>query len=92
MLLGQPYDRPVLGYGGSNINTLRLWSAGSPEYFNFGEFSSGDFVGAIMEPVSAETITRVLYPDDSTLAGQSLRFCQEYFLGKLCTGRNAATI
>jgi starch phosphorylase len=80
VLLGRPYDRAVVGYGGKNINTLRLWSAGSPEYFNFGEFSSGDFVGAIMERVSAETITRVLYPDDSTLAGQGLRFAQEYFL------------
>ncbi len=79
-LLGVPYDRPVVGYGGATINTLRLWAATSPEFFDFGEFSSGDFVGAIVDRMAAETVTRVLYPDDSTVAGQALRFVQEYFL------------
>jgi starch phosphorylase len=79
-LLGVPYDRPVVGYGGRTINTLRLWGAASPEFFDFGEFSSGDFVGAMVDRVLAETVTRVLYPDDSTVAGQALRFVQEYFL------------
>ena len=79
-LFGVPYDRPVVGYGGGTINTLRLWSATSPEFFDFGEFSSGDFVGAIVDRMAAETVTRVLYPDDSTIAGQALRFVQEYFL------------
>ena len=78
--LGVPYDRPVVGYGGRTINTLRLWGASSPDFFDFGEFSSGDFVGAVVERVLAESITRVLYPDDSTRAGQALRFVQEYFL------------
>lgn len=78
--LGVPYDRPVIGYGGRNINTLRLWTATSPEFFDFGEFSSGDFVGAVLDRLAAETVTRVLYPDDSTAAGQWLRFLQEYFL------------
>jgi len=79
-LLGVPYDRPVVGDGGRTINTLRLWGAESPDFFNFGEFSSGDFVGAIVDRILAETVTRVLYPDDSTTAGQALRFVQEYFL------------
>jgi starch phosphorylase len=79
-LTGTPYDRPIIGYGGRNINTLRLWAASSPEYFDFGEFSSGDFVGAVVDRMAAETVTRVLYPDDSTVAGQALRFVQEYFL------------
>jgi starch phosphorylase len=79
-LLGVPYDRPVVGYGGRTINTLRLWAAESPEFFDFGEFSTGDFVGAMVQRVLAETVTRVLYPDDSTTAGQALRFVQEYFL------------
>jgi glycogen phosphorylase len=79
-LLGMPYDRPVVGYGGRTINTLRLWAATSPDFFDFGEFSSGDFVGAVVDRVGAETVTRVLYPDDSTVAGQALRFVQEYFL------------
>src|SRR5262249_31732958 len=59
-LLGVPYDRPVVGYGGRTINTLRLWGAASPDYFDFGEFSTGDFVGAIVDRVVAETVTRVL--------------------------------
>jgi starch phosphorylase len=79
-LLGVPHDRPVVGSGGRTVNTLRLWVADSPEFFDFGEFSSGDFVGAIVDRVVAETVTRVLYPDDSTVAGQALRFVQEYFL------------
>ena len=47
VLLGIPFDRPVVGYGGKTINTLRLWEAGSPNAFDFGEFSSGDFVGEV---------------------------------------------
>ncbi len=79
-LYGIPFDRPVVGYGGQNINTLRLWAASAPDYFDFQEFSSGDFVGALAETLAAESITRVLYPDDSTGMGQALRFVQEYFL------------
>jgi glycogen phosphorylase len=79
-LIGIPYDRPVVGYGGKTINTLRLWAAGTPEFFNFQEFSSGDFVSALAETLAAESLTRVLYPDDSTSMGQALRFVQEYFL------------
>ena len=79
-LIGIPFDRPVVGYGGKTINTLRLWAAAAPDYFDFQEFSSGDFVGALVENVAAETLTRVLYPDDSTELGQGLRFVQEYFL------------
>jgi len=79
-LIGVPFDRPVVGYGGKTINTLRLWAAKAPEYFDFAAFSHGDFVGAIAESLEAETLTRVLYPDDSTSLGQGLRFMQEYFL------------
>jgi len=79
-LIGIPFDRPVVGYGGKNINTLRLWAAAAHDYFNFQEFSSGDFVGALSETLEAESLTRVLYPDDSTSMGQGLRFVQEYFL------------
>ena len=79
-LLGIPYDRPVVGYGGNTIGTLRLWAASTPDYFHFDRFSHGDFVGALAETLTAETVTRVLYPDDSTPRGQGLRFLQEYFL------------
>ncbi len=78
--IGIPYDRPVVGYGGKTINTLRLWTAAAPNYFDFWGFSSGDFVGAIAATLAAESLTRVLYPDDSTSMGQALRFVQEHFL------------
>jgi starch phosphorylase len=80
ILLGIPFDRPVIGYGGKTINTLRLWAASTPDYFDFQQFSRGDFVGALAETLTAESLTRVLYPDDSTSMGQGLRFLQEYFL------------
>ena len=79
-LIGIPFDRPVVGYGGSTINTLRLWAAAAPDYFNFDGFSHGDFVEAFTQTLSAETLTRVLYPDDSSFMGQGLRLMQEYFL------------
>lgn len=79
-LVGTPYDRPVVGYGGETVNTLRLWKASAPDEFDFREFSGGDFVGAVVDQIVAESVTRVLYPDDSTNAGQALRFVQEYFL------------
>ncbi len=79
-LIGIPFDRPVVGYGGKTINTLRLWAAAAPEYFDLEKFDTGDFVGALGETLEAESLTRVLYPDDSTTQGQGLRFLQEYFL------------
>ena len=80
MLLGMAYDRPIAGYGAHCVNTLRLWAAAAPETFNFAEFSHGDFAGAVISNVAAESVTRVLYPDDSTEAGRTLRFLQQYFM------------
>jgi starch phosphorylase len=79
-LVGVPFDRPIVGYGGRTINTLRLWAAASPDFFNLDEFNHGDFFSAVIDRVAAENLTRVLYPDDSTEAGRRLRFVQEYFL------------
>jgi starch phosphorylase len=80
MLVGIAHDRPVVGYGARCVNTLRLWGASSPKTFDFAEFSHGDFVGAVIGNIAAESLTRVLYPDDSTEAGRTLRFLQEYFM------------
>src|SRR3979409_1675478 len=54
-LFGIPFDRPVVGYGGKNINTLRLWAAAAPDFFEFQAFSHGDFVGAGAEHLEVET-------------------------------------
>jgi glycogen phosphorylase len=79
-LVGIAFDRPVVGYGALCINTLRLWAAAAPDQFDFAEFSQGDFAGAVIQNVAAESLTRVLYPDDSTEAGRALRFLQQYFM------------
>src|SRR5271168_1746684 len=79
-LIGVPYDRPVVGYGGKTVNTLRLWSATAAHAFDFQRFSGGDFVASIAEALNAESLTRVLYPDDHTPQGRELRLMQEYFL------------
>jgi glycogen phosphorylase len=79
-LVGLPFDRPVVGYGGKTINTLRLWAAAAPDSFDFQRFSRGEFVEAQASTIAAESLTRVLYPDDSTMRGRGLRFLQEYFL------------
>ena len=79
-LIGMPYDRPVVGYGGKTINTLRLWAATAPDYFDFQEIQQRRFCRPPGGNLTAESLTRVLYPDDSTSMGQGLRFVQEYFL------------
>lgn len=79
-LIGVPFDRPVVGYGGQTVNTLRLWGAAAPDDFDFQQFSAGEFVGALTESLVAASLTRVLYPDDSTTRGRGLRLVQEYFL------------
>src|SRR5271165_1314785 len=79
-LIGVPYDRPVIGYGGETVNTLRLWSASAAHAFDFQRFSGGDFIASMAESLGAESLTRVLYPDDTTPQGRGLRLMQEYFL------------
>ena len=86
-LFGIPFDRPVVGYGGKTINTLRLWAAAAPDYFDFQEFSSGDFVGAVAETLAAESLTRVSVSRrfDQHGAGPALR--AGVFPGRLLAGR-----
>lgn len=79
-LTGIPFDRPIVGYGGKTVNTLRLWCAAAPDYFDLQRFNMGDFLGALSDSLDAQLLTRVLYPDDSTVYGQELRLVQEYFL------------
>jgi glycogen phosphorylase len=79
-VLGIPYDRPIVGYGGRTINTLRLWAAATPDVFDLRRFSAGAFVSALAKRLAADSVTRVLYPDDSKALGRGLRFVQEYFL------------
>jgi glycogen phosphorylase len=73
------YDTPIVGWRGHRVNTLRLWSAHAIDPIRLDAFNSGDHIGALADRTRAETITRVLYPADSTAAGQELRLRQEYF-------------
>ncbi|MBB4197337.1 glycogen phosphorylase [Rhodoblastus sphagnicola] len=73
------YDTPVVGWRGKHVNTLRLWSARAPDPLKLDVFNSGDYVGALADQVRAESISKILYPSDSTPAGLELRLRQEYF-------------
>ncbi|MCY7296357.1 glycogen/starch/alpha-glucan phosphorylase [Alteromonas sp. a30] len=76
---GLPWDIPVVGYGGKTVNVLRLWESQSSDYFNWDVFNNGGYVDAHAETVQAETISKVLYPNDETDAGKELRLIQQYF-------------
>jgi starch phosphorylase len=78
-VLGIAYDMPIVGYGGSTINTLRLWSAKATEEFNFQEFNEGDYVQAVRSKILAENLSQVLYPNDTLYMGKELRLKQQYF-------------
>ena len=76
---GIPNDTPILGYRTNTANTMRLWSAEAVESFKFETFNTGDFVGAVAEKVSSETISKILYPNDEGIQGKQLRLAQQYF-------------
>jgi starch phosphorylase len=78
-VLAAAFDTPVPGWGGFWVNTLRLWSAQPVQVFDLDRFNSGDFLGAAAPAVLAQTISRVLYPDDTTPQGRELRLKQEFF-------------
>lgn len=79
IIKGVPWDIPVVGYRGSSVAILRLWESRSTEQFNWDVFNAGGYVDAQAEKSLAETISKVLYPNDSTQAGKELRLTQQYF-------------
>jgi starch phosphorylase len=79
VVIGIPYDTPILGYRVDSCSLLRLWSAEAAQSFDFTDFNRGDYYGAVHDKVASETISKVLYPNDEPLEGKRLRLEQQYF-------------
>jgi len=78
-IIGVPSDMPVAGYGGRTVNHLRLYAARASRDFDIRIFNSGDYVRAVEQKITTETVSKVLYPSDAASAGRELRLVQEYF-------------
>lgn len=74
-----PYDTPIVGFGGDTINTLRLWQSEAINEFDFSAFNDQMYDNAVKEKNDAETISKILYPNDSMEKGKILRLKQQYF-------------
>ncbi len=74
-----PYDVLQLGYKVNSCNRIRLWRADATDVFDFYAFNIGDYLGSVEQSVSSETISKVLYPNDGTDQGKTLRLKQQYF-------------
>ncbi|MEI7995846.1 MAG: glycogen/starch/alpha-glucan phosphorylase, partial [Methylococcaceae bacterium] len=79
VVVGLPYDTPILGYRSNSCALLRLWSAEAAQSFDFADFNRGDYYGAVEEKVYSENISKVLYPNDENMKGKQLRLEQQYF-------------
>ena len=80
ILMGIPYDVPIVGFGGRTVNFLRLYSARSSHDFDMRIFNAGDYFKAVEQKIASETVSKVLYPSGALGAVQELRLMQEYFL------------
>jgi starch phosphorylase len=78
-VIGVAHDTPILGYGVSTANTLRLWSAAAPDAFDLASFNAGDYTRAVLRKVQSETLSKVLYPNDELDQGKRLRLSQQIF-------------
>ena len=75
---GVPFDIAIVGYGGETVNFLRLWDSKASQEFDLNIFNEGGYVEAVREAMG-ETISKVLYPNDTTEMGKELRLVQQYF-------------
>ena len=78
-VVAMAYDVPVPGYGTETVNNLRLWSAKATRDFDLRHFNDGNYEGAVEERNESETISKVLYPNDTSASGRELRLKQQYF-------------
>ncbi len=73
------YDFPMSGYKNGKVTNLRLWAGRASDDFDLYKFNSGNYIEAVEEKTHSENLSKILYPDDTTLQGQELRLRQEYF-------------
>lgn len=78
VVIGMPFDVPIVGFGGKTVNTLRLWGAHAAEDFDFDDFNKGDYVASVIDKINAENLTKALYPNDHHYEGKELRLKQQY--------------
>ena len=74
-----PCDMVVAGYDTEHVNTLRLWDARAVKPVDMALFSKGEYLKASEDEAMAETIAKILYPEDNHYEGKSLRLKQQYF-------------
>lgn len=79
MVKGVAYDTPIPGYRVGMTNQLRLWKAEAVESFDFAAFNTGDYDRAVLDKITSENLTKVLYPNDNISQGKQLRLEQQYF-------------
>jgi len=78
-VIAMAYDVPVPGYGTETVNNLRLWSAKAAREFDLSHFNDGNYEKAVEERNATENISKVLYPNDTSVLGKELRLKQQYF-------------
>lgn len=78
-VMAMAYDTPIPGYHTNTVNNMRLWSAKASRDFDLRYFNEGNYIKAVEEKNESENLSKVLYPDDTTLMGRELRLKQQYF-------------
>lgn len=73
------HDLLVPGFRNETVNTLRLWNAQPVTALDLSSFNRGNYLEAMAPKIRSRTLTRLLYPDDSTPEGRELRLRQEHF-------------
>jgi starch phosphorylase len=78
-VMAMAYDTPIPGYGTNTVNNMRLWAAKASRDFDLGYFNEGNYIRAVEDKNDSENLSKVLYPDDTTMMGRELRLKQQYF-------------
>jgi starch phosphorylase len=78
-VMAMAYDTPTPGYGGHSVNNMRLWAAKATRDFDLRYFNLGNYIKAVEDKNESENLSKVLYPDDTTIMGRELRLKQQYF-------------